>query len=175
MGLILKSAPQQFSITISGTSTSGTQTITAVTAANSIIVYQGVEVSDFPGANVNNIGNTAVLTNGTTVTATRTNDLASVTTIIKGVVLEFTPGSFKSIQKGTISLSGVDNNTASISSVNTSKAFCLFNGGRGGDSGASDALAGVALTNPTTVTATIGSAGSGIHPTVVAYNVLELN
>jgi hypothetical protein len=78
----------------------------------------------------------------------------------------------KSIQAGTIAVSGVTSNTATISTVNTAKAFVIFNGfstsTTGGDMGR--AMVRVSLTNATTVTA---EKSNSIGDSTVSYTVVE--
>jgi hypothetical protein len=78
----------------------------------------------------------------------------------------------KSIQAGTIALINVTSNTATISSVNTAKAFVIFNGFStnvtGGDMGR--AMVRVSLTNATTVTAEKNTFSDN---STVSYTVVE--
>lgn len=81
----------------------------------------------------------------------------------------------KSIQNVSITIAtSSSSNTATISSVDTSKAVVYFNGQDGGD--AADIRQGHAwleLTNATTVTAT--RAGSGARSLTVKGQVVEFN
>ena len=99
----------------------------------------------------------------------------------------FSSGGIKSIQSGTISVTGssasgsryAGSNTATINSVSTSKSFVIL---RGVDNTAISntvysVVPSVKLTNATTVTATIEGSGSGnpalngdVHYTVVEFN-----
>lgn len=79
-------------------------------------------------------------------------------------------GVIKSIQEGQIVISsGSSSNTATISSVTTSKSVCTFNGSRGNST--SGYVATVQLTNATTVTA--ARIGSPAADTTVGYTVTE--
>ena len=74
----------------------------------------------------------------------------------------------KSVQAGTITIISASSNTATISSVNTSKSVVLYGGTS--MSGSADYLVRVELTNATTVTATRGTT---LNNSTVAYTVLE--
>ena len=88
---------------------------------------------------------------------------------MSGIQSTFPPGSIKSIQRGTISIgSGTSSATATISSVDTSKAVIENLGVRG--NGAVPAGT-IELTNSTTVTAHRGYDMGLI--TVHAYQVVE--
>jgi hypothetical protein len=77
----------------------------------------------------------------------------------------------KSVQAGTIALSGVTSNTATISSVNTNKSVVLYGGITTTDTtGTLPPLAYLTLTNATTVTATRATSS---NTTTVSYTVLE--
>jgi len=82
----------------------------------------------------------------------------------------------KSIQRGTITISsGAVSNTATISSVTTSKTQLNFLGSSTtADLSLYLAFTRVTLTNSTTVTATRGGAG-GHDTTTVSYEVIEYN
>lgn len=80
------------------------------------------------------------------------------------------PAGIKSIQTGTITLTAVTSNTATITSVNTAKAFCIFNGGV--SSAAESNSYAAQLTNATTVTAYRSASG---NTTTVYYTVVEFN
>ena len=84
----------------------------------------------------------------------------------------------KSVQQGTITIANASaSNTATISSVNTAKAFVLYGGNEwGGSDGLSSSLPSalfrIALTNATTVTASRGNTESS---NVCSYTVVEFN
>lgn len=85
------------------------------------------------------------------------------------------PGIVKNIQAGTIDLNGVTSNTATITSVDVSNALIFHSGftsaGGGGSNTQSTIYTRVALTNATTVTATVGAGIAAATP--VAYVVIE--
>lgn len=84
---------------------------------------------------------------------------------------QFTGGGIKSVQRGTILISGVANATATITSVNINKSMVSFLGFAESTFFTDNrAVPYIALTNATTVTA-IRSSSSGA--TVVSYEVIE--
>ena len=85
---------------------------------------------------------------------------------------QFSTG-IKSIQRGVITLTTVTSNTATITSVNTSKAVVLYGGTTiVNNEGSSITLAKVVLTNATTITVNrIGTSST----LVLAYQVIEYN
>ena len=111
-----------------------------------------------------------VLTDATTITATRTTTTGDVCRT-SYQVLEFWPGVIKSVQRGTITLAGAASNTATITTVNTSKSL-LF------DLRYSTTELAVphtittrlTLTNATTVTA---SRAVGTGTNVSSYQIVE--
>lgn len=156
--------------------TSGTATITSIDPNNSIVFYGGMQTAE--GANVSPkvALATCVLTNSTTITATRnasTGDVASAAFI----VVEFMPGIIKSLQRGTIVIAtSAASNTATITTVATGKTLlimCGSNSSADNSSFAGDYVAKTVLTNATTITATRGTSPAS-YTVVVAYQAVEL-
>jgi hypothetical protein len=86
--------------------------------------------------------------------------------------MSYRPLQIKSIQRGTITLTGVASNTATISSVDTANAYVAYLGHKDSDTVGNNADNWVRLdlTNATTVTATrAGSTGN----VVVSFEVVE--
>lgn len=84
-------------------------------------------------------------------------------------------GGIASIQRGTITIaSSTTSNTATISAVDPSKSFVIWNGSKfpGSYSNFSGAFASVNLTNATTVTA---ERSSTLQDIVVAFTVVEFS
>lgn len=136
---------------------SGTATITAVDLANSILIPAGASrtntgvTQDLQQSQV-----TLVLTNATTVTATRGGVDGDLTAAF--VVIEFYPGFLKSVQAGVITFSTASA-TATITAVTVAKAFVMCLGQSISLGAANDfVLAYLTLTNTTTVTATHSTA-----------------
>ncbi len=166
---------QQFSITIAAGSTSNTATITAVTAANAFVLWQGQTGASIATA-VNSKFQTAItLTNSTTVTATRGVSDAGNSVTIFGTVIEFTSAAIQSVQQGTIAIgSGSTSNTATITSVTTTNSFVHFQG-ENLNAAASETTATtmgkLVLTNATTVTASRNT--SSTDTLTVGFVVVE--
>lgn len=167
---------QQGSVAINGSTASGTTAITAVTLANSMILYEGYRLSYATAEDIRRTSPRLELTDTTTVTAYRqANDSATAIPAVGFTVVEFYPGILKSVQRGTIAIAAATSNTATLSqAVSTTRAMVMFLGVT------SDALAAemrehyatVTLTNGTTVTATVTTAGSSV---VVGYQVVEFH
>lgn len=93
------------------------------------------------------------LTNSTTLTATR--QAATNTAVVYYAVIEFLPGVIRSVQRGSISMSGAQTtNTATITEVATAKSFVFNNGFQVQDNNGymARSLCSASLTNSTTVT-----------------------
>lgn len=162
---------QQGSIQFTGTTTSNTDTISSVDTARSVVVHNGVDTSQNAS-----IGGSAftdvVLTNATTVTATR--DAAGSATINTNyVVIEFAAGIVDSVQPFSVAITSGTTNTATITSVDTAISM-IFPGGMTLDSTSmqgDDDLCYAELTNGTTVTATRNTASAQVP--VVTGTVVE--
>jgi hypothetical protein len=119
---------QRGTIAISSGASSNTATITAVTTANTMLLYNGNSSDDASGDNPSRAQARITLTNSTTITATRgatTNNIPAV----NYSAVEFFPGIVNSIQRGTITIADGDTDqAATITSVNTAKAEVFFLG-----------------------------------------------
>jgi hypothetical protein len=153
--------------------TSATATITAVNLANAILVFGGVQAAAGSG-DQSVAACKIVLTNATTVTATVTTANAN-TRNVEYQVIEFVPGVIKSIQAGTITVSGAaTSNTATVTAVDTAKSILLPLGMTTTYVGAmSDASINhrMSLTNATTVTM---FNGTGSDDRIGSYMLVEL-
>lgn len=172
---------QQGSIAITGANTSNTDTISSVTTSRSVVLHNGQSSTDSGVAFGRSICDLA-LTNATTVTATRVpTDVLTTTT--NYVVIEFAAGIVDSVQEFNITITNSLNttNTATITSVDTSRSFIFPGGITTNDSGGVGLDASICyaeLTNGTTVTATRNTAGSeqpGIAGTVVEFSSGRIN
>jgi hypothetical protein len=143
---------QAGTITIASGATSNTGTVTAVDPNNSVLIFLGNELS---GSTDPRTAYARIeLTNATTITATR-NTSAANTNACNYVLIEFRPGVIKSVQRGTITASGAVSNTATITAVNTAKAWVMLLGWT--TTGATDGTTRIyfcraTLTDATTVT-----------------------
>lgn len=147
----------------------GTQTITAVVTANTIVRYLGcLGVSGDTDAR--NILGTVVLTDTTHVTVGGAGAASC-----GWEAVEYTPGVLKSMQRGTITIAsgGAVSNTAAITAVTTAKAECVWGGlSETGSASFDGGFSGkVVLTSSILVTATVGTT-AGMTWTV-PYQVAE--
>lgn len=165
---------QRGAVTIAAGASSGTATIVAVNPANTVVNFLGfVSTSSADGGtNPAWIWSRLALTNGTTLTATRANVDASFGRVVRYEVVEYWPGTIKSVQRGTVSLSGVTTATATINGVNTTKAFIRWLGYTTafGTISANVMSCDLALTDGTTVTATVPNAATTLVP---SFEVVE--
>lgn len=162
---------QQVSISLSTAQTSNTATITSVNTAYAVCFYNGHTVS----GTATNPSEQAVrvdLTNATTVTATRNSASASNSSEVRATVIEFSANLVQSVQQGTIVISAVTSNTATITSVDTTRSVVIFQGFLGNTTGTTlgRASCSLVLTNATTVTATKGNA---TNSATVGYTVIQ--
>lgn len=163
---------QRGTVTIASAATSGTATITAVDLANSVLVFSGEQ----PVINVSVPADRFIgrleLTNNTTVTA-YVNTAAYEILYMRYEVIEYRPGVLRSVARGTITTATAASGTATITTVDTTKAS-VSGLGFTTDSlsdGTGMPMGTTVLTNSTTVTATFAS-GAPINR-VVGYQVLE--
>lgn len=152
--------------------TSATATIASVVTAQSSLSHLGA----YSGTTSTTVGVWTVLalTNATTVTASHVTSVATASPV-SYEVYESAAGTWKSMQRGTIDLAGGTSQTATITSVVTSKSSIKNLGFsiNGGGGMSYDRMCAVALTNATTVTASAG-AGTGSASTN-GYEVREAN
>jgi hypothetical protein len=160
---------QKFSIDTSATTTA---TITAVDTGNSYVQWTG-STSTVAGT-VNRETGRVVLTNSTTVTATESTD---ATIVIHGIVVEYWPGLIKTLQVGTVTLTGAATATATITTVNTAKAILIpegYSGNIGDAAQHGQSFYSLDLTNATTVTMTAGvNLGASGITSVFGFTVVE--
>lgn len=151
---------QRGEITISNVDTSNTATITAVSMANSQLRYLG-QTGASAGTTPDEIACLLSFTNETTITAS-VNTTSPGNRIVSFEVIEYWPGIIKTIQRGTVTHTAAQTGTTTITSVNANKTFLDYLGFTTdyvGGTSIGFGLAGVVLTNATTVTGT-GALGS---------------
>lgn len=159
---------QAFEINFGSGDTSKTVTISSVDTSRSLVLLDGWHVGS--NTDFRLCYSRLDLTNGTTVTATRNTSGVALT--VRGVVIQFAPGKVSSIQTGTITLSsGTSSNTATISSVTTSRAVAIYMGNITSGTIISRAACTAELTNSTTITAARGDGSSSTA--TVGYTVIE--
>jgi len=172
---------QRGTIIIANGAASNTGTITAVNTGSSYVSLLGNQSDD--GGNygtatvVSGIFPAVALTNATTVTVTRSGTPAS-TLPVSFNVIEYYPGTVRSIQSGTITIAlGTLTNTATITSVTTNKAFMPWQGFINSYASTFDTTnptrvcPTLVLTNATTVTASVFAAT--LADLIVSYTVVE--
>lgn len=165
---ILDGAPQFGAVAMASPTQSATATITAVDPTRSLLIPLGT--TSTRGAADLGAGFTLLtFTNPTTITGDRGSSSGDVSAAF--VVVQFQPGVWKSIQRNTIVLSGVTSNTRTVTAVDTTKAF-LMSLGFNATSATTDAtaLAKLALTNTTTITAT---KNTSTDDTTVGFQLVE--
>lgn len=156
-------------ITIPAESVSATATIASVNISKAIIILTGV-TTDYDTARMFPC---LTLTDSTTITATREYNYGHTTTLTYEVV-EFSL--LTSLQRGTIIIpDGITTATATISSVDTSKAVIILTGATTNYNPMA-MLPYLTLTDSTTVTATRNYTGLGSngYTTTLNYEVVEL-
>lgn len=153
-----------------GTNASATATITAVDLLNTKLRFLGYDTDSAGGTFPNVTEVRLALTNATTITATRSS--AASTPIVSYEVTEFVPGVIRSIQRGSILVTGAAvANTATITAVVSAKAELEFLGWETTETTFdSRAWAYLVLTSDTVVTATrVG----GANDVTVGFQVVE--
>ncbi len=157
---------QRGSLNVSGV-TSASATITPVDPNNAYVVHLGLWAGDASSDMTLTPINIA-LANSTSILGTK--NAAAGTAFVYFEVIEFYPGVIRSIQRGSISVSGAASATATINPVNMAKTSIVPGGYYFNQTRTDLSYARVQLTNSTTVTATFGN-----DPTVghVTYQVVE--
>lgn len=161
---------QNATVTIGSGSATGTATLSpSVNLSYAVVFWGGISTTGTTGSD-----GTAylVLTNSTTLTATRNGTTATTLTVYCTVV-EFDPAAITSIQAGTISMALATSNTATLgTSVDTAKSTVLYlgDGPTNTSSTTLNRRGSVTLTNATTVTA---NKGASTGTTVVSFQVVE--
>lgn len=148
--------------------TSYTDTITSVTPGNTLLIYGG-ERTGTGTDDVDTLAHTLVLTNATTVTITRAGTGTSPRTVCYTVVQFQAAILNRSVQRGTIALSSQTSGAVTISGVNILLSFANWANFLSVSGNANVSNPTLTLTNGTTVTAAVASAGS---PTI-SYEIIE--
>lgn len=146
---------------------SNTTTITSVDMSKTILLHNGTAFVSGTGASYSSYLTRLTLTNDTTVTATRHDNQGDSTS--RFTVLEFS-GGIASIQRGIITMVNVKNKTATISSVDTSKAFVNYLGHTEQNVVSRENVPYIWLVNSTTVQAYCDNVN---RTTVISYEVIE--
>ncbi len=163
------SSIQQRSVSSSAASATDTDTISSVTTGRTWLAWGGSTSAASQATSQTYY--TAALTNPTTVTFTRIAAAATNTRAHYYTAVVLDSGVVNSIQRGTIALSAATSNTATISSVTTAKSFANWCGELATSANANTVNATLSLTNSTTVTSAVPSAGSE----TTSYEVVQFN
>jgi len=148
-----------------GGAVSATGTIAAVNLAHALVFNLG---NTAPSLNISAAQIRLALTNETTVTATVGG--AAGAQVGSFVVVEFYPGVLKSVQRGTVTLTGVVSNTAAITAVNRDRAFMTCLGLNTNSANIDEGMGGGVLTDDTTVTVTKTTAASQL---IYGFQIVE--
>lgn len=145
---------QRGSITIASGSASNTATISAV-GSGAVLLYDSF-TSNRTATAIGTDYPRLELTNSTTITAKRGGSPSQATTVYY-TIIDFKAAMVSSVQYGTINVNVATSNTASISSVNTSRSAVFYLGFESASTGTGNNayVGGVKLTNSTTVTADV--------------------
>lgn len=166
MGGVRIKSIQTGAITISGTNLTATATVTEVDTTKAVLISNGCRMASDNGSTSAHI----VLTNKTTITATRASYGSSSNTIVSYTLVEFE--GVKSIQAGTIAMASPNAfATATVTEVNTDKSL-LFNNGFTASNSDFTVMPTMTLTDAVTITA---SKGFTNFTTTVAYMLVEFN
>lgn len=146
---------QSGTITMSGV-TSATATITAVDTSQAELFHNGIMVGS--SASDMRQDTKVVLTNTTTVTCTAGTVALPATSTMRYAVRERFSGAFRSLNRGTISTSGVTTNTATITAVDITKTIVRKLGATTVQITIDyQYITTLELTNATTITASVGA------------------
>jgi|GEM_PF-4972260 len=151
---------QNRTVALSGTTTSDTDTVTAVKPENSILRYGGYYTDN--ASNLVSLSSLS-LTNATSVTIARSYN-TSCARNIRYQVVEYNDYVLKTKKNAATSISSGTSATTTVNSVTTSRAVTFYNG-QSIDSGTTtlrSGLEGVTLTNATTITGTRGFSTAAI-------------
>lgn len=160
---------QKRSFTSATSSTVETDTISSVTAANTMLIYNGALSASTSWGNGQHW---LTLTNATTVTLTR-NGTATTSRTIKYTVLEFVSGVINSIQRGSITLNSTETSIdATISSVVTARTLGNYLGLRTSASALNAMFGSVQLFDATHVRSI---RGDGANAMSTGYEAVEFS
>jgi len=161
---------QPMTATLTTANASDTQTISSVNTGNALVLYNGVLTST---TSYDVFFYNLQLTNSTTVTLSRGGTATSSRTIYY-TVLEFVSGVVNGIQRGTVTMTNVTSNDATISSVNTSQSVCNWTGFSSSlvSNNPAEAFSAAYLNSSTDVHVVVHATASGVT-SVVGYEVIQ--
>lgn len=153
-----------FEITIATSATSGTQTIPSVDTTRTAIFFGGFTTSNTTSTHRESLAR-AELTNATTITAYRDTASATHTVVVRGMAVEFEEWAVDKVQNDTVVIgSNVLTGTKTIANSNTGRTALVYLGHTYSSTSTSiqAAMGRFAQTDATTITATRGTANSGV-------------
>jgi hypothetical protein len=134
-----------------------------------LVIYNGLAPSSI-GIGFTNGTATYELTNATTVTVTRAGQTGAINTVCYFTVVQFAATALNgTAQRGLITLTSQTSNTATISSVTTSKSLVNWGNFRATSGNSNVSMNALTLTNATTVTDTLNTAGT----VTASYEVIQ--
>lgn len=154
---------QRGSIALGG-GTSATSTISSVDVNNSLLYYLGNKSASL---NISASQIRMELTNATTITAVVGGASGSQSGVFE--IVEFATGVIKSVQRGTITVSGASA-TETIQAVNTQRAVLICLGMTTNSASVDEGICGGELTDSTTITVTRTTSANQV---VYGYQVVE--
>lgn len=160
---------QQRSITLTGSATTATDTISSVNTGRTLLIFNSASSSS---SAVNNWFYHMQLTGSTSVLLTRTGTLTTSRTV-NYTVLEFTSAVVNSLQRGTININSVTSADATITSVDTSRSILNFAGFSSNAGVTDERQASIRMVNSTTIRGQKNTAGT--FASTVAYEAVQLN
>ncbi|MGE3278034.1 MAG: hypothetical protein AB7O67_23225 [Vicinamibacterales bacterium] len=170
---------QRGTITLTAAQSSNTATLsTSVTTANALAVFGGFTADTavgFTNASTQKLFIQVVLTDSTTVTASRNAAATTDSVVVPYQVIEFYRFALRQdVQRGVITLSGATSATATITSVTTAKALLVGAGWTKADATGENSgriLPNLVLTNSTTVT--VATTASATAALTIPWQVAE--
>jgi hypothetical protein len=143
-----------------------TATITAVDPARALLIWNSAGHDNPVLASAQTY---VLLTNATTVTATREDSTGAIT--VGFTVLTANPSWFRSVQRGTVTIAAAGTSgTATVSAVSPTRSAVTILGSS--NDSAANAQARIVLTNATTVTLSIDGGALG-SDTTTAFQLVE--
>lgn len=167
---------QVVSATIAASTSLTDTAVTAVSDGQAMLFYGGWNMATFAANQYNRVA-AAYRTSTTNVRSARGTSGSTSTAIVNSTLIEFVANTLKSRQSGQTQIAtGTAQNTASLgTSVNTQRAFCMFQGwteANGGTGNAAITFSTAKLTDASTVTLDRGASDGTVAPTV-AWEVIE--
>lgn len=167
---------EQNTVTIAAGTTSGTTTLgtTIADTSKAVLFYHGNETAGTLTTNAASTSQCALdLTNSTTVTAVRDTSDANRSVTASFTVIEFDSSFISSVEKRSVTLTSANtSDTDTITSVDTSRSFLVWNGFTSNNNTSSNAYYNITLTGATQVT--LARSGTATGTRTIKYTVVQL-